>query len=104
MNNLPLTQALIDQARASTFERTSSRDKSDWIQYADDKASGIQVEVRVNGNKLHRETQKIVRTTFWYGSLRITRALAEERIAAATPKWDRVDESDHIDSVTGDYK
>ena len=77
------TQNLIDAARNSEFCRTSSRDACDWIQYADDKPSGVLVEVRVNGNKLDRSTQTIARSTFWRGSLRITRALAEEMMADA---------------------
>ena len=106
MNKLHRTQALIDQALQSERMHSGLESKSDWSQFAE--SGRVEVEVFTNcivDLELRKVTgYKIVTTRFYEGSKRISRAYAEELLAAAAPVWTSVDESEYIDSVTGDYK
>jgi len=78
------TQDLINEALASERIRASYEHKFDWHQYHTDDATNICVELHVNGvddahaRRMGMITEyKIVRTTFWAGCRRISRAEAE---------------------------
>jgi hypothetical protein len=87
-----ITQDIVNKARASEYIWAGYGAKADWLQFAgvvaeiDGRKRGIEVELRLVGNKGNGDIS-VVRTTFFRGSLRISRAEAE-KILAETNNWE----------------
>jgi hypothetical protein len=74
------TQDLINQALSNPedFVLSALGQKSDWLAFAE--GNGVEVQVNIWGNKFNIDR---TRATFWDGSRRISRAVAESLIRGA---------------------